>query len=134
MPEISDLAKIVKDRDDVAVLAVSTDDGPDDVRDTLKSILKSDPPFTVVFDPDAKVVAGKYGTHLYPETWIIDERGVIRARFDGAREWSSSAVVELIDEIRHGGYCPVEITDGKPSGEAQKTCKDIGGIGTTNGS
>jgi peroxiredoxin len=134
MPEIADLAKIVKDRDDVVVLAVSTDDGPDDVRDTLKSILKSDPPFTVVFDPDAKIVAGKYGTHLYPETWIIDERGVIRARFDGAREWSSSAVIELIDEIRHGGYCPVDITDGKPSGEAQKTCKDIGGIGTTNGS
>jgi peroxiredoxin len=127
MPEIADLAKILKDRDDVVVLAVSTDDGPDDVRDTLKSVLKSDPPFQIAFDPDQKVVAGEYGTHLYPETWIIDERGVIRARFDGAREWSSSAVVELIDELRHGGYCPVEIKDGKPSGEATKVCKDIGG-------
>ena len=134
MPEIADLTKILKERDDVVVLAVSTDDGPDDIRDTLKSVLKEEPPFKILFDPDAKIVAGKFGTHLYPETWIIDKRGVVRARFDGAREWSSSAVVELVDEIRHGGYCPIEIKDGKPSGEAAKVCKEIGGIGSPNGS
>ena len=133
MPEIADLTKILKDgRDDVAVLAVSTDDGPDDVKDTLKSVLREDPPFRIAFDPDQKVVAGKYGTHLYPETWIIDKNGIIRARFDGSRQWSNSAVVEMIDEIRHGGYCPIEVKDQKPSGDGAKACKEIGGLG--NGS
>ena len=127
MPEIATLTKVLKDRDDVAVLTVSTDDGPADVKDTLRSVLREDPPFRILFDPDQKVVAGKFGTHLYPETWIIDKRGVIRARFDGAREWSNSAVVEMIDEIRHGGYCPLEVKDSRPQGDAAKTCKEIGG-------
>ena len=73
---------------------------PDDVRPTLKTVLRGDPPFTVLFDPDAVTVGGKYGTRLYPETWFIDKRGVVRARFDGAREWGSSGVVELVDEVR----------------------------------
>lgn len=128
MPEISTLTKVLRDRKDVAVLTVSSDDGPEDVRDTLKAVLREDPPFEILFDPDQKVVAGKFGTHLYPETWIIDKRGVIRARFDGAREWSDSAVVEMIDEIRNGGYCPVEIKDSRPQGEAAKTCKEMGNM------
>ncbi len=135
MPEISDLTKILNEgRDDVAVIAVSADNGPDDVKDTLKSVLREEPPFRIVFDPDQKVIAGKYGTHLYPETWIIDKRGIIRARFDGSRQWSNSAVVEMVDEIRHGGYCPVEIKDGKPEGDGAKACKEIGGLGTGSGS
>jgi peroxiredoxin len=127
MPEISDLTKIVKDRPDVAVVTISTDDGPEDVRDTLKSILREEAPFEVLFDPDSKVVAGKFGTHLFPETWILDKRGVIRARFDGARQWSNATVVEVIDQLRNGGYCPVEMQDGKATGEAARLCEELQG-------
>jgi peroxiredoxin len=110
MPSIGELTHIVADRKDVAVVAVSTDEGPADVSDILKSVLHEDPPFPVLFDPDGEnVVMGKYGTHLFPETWIIDKRGVIRARFDGGREWSSAMIVELIDQIRDGSYCPLSI-------------------------
>ncbi|MFO0668308.1 MAG: TlpA disulfide reductase family protein [Polyangiaceae bacterium] len=127
MPEIVELTKILKDRKDVAVLTVSTDDGPDDVRGTLKGVLREDPPFEVLFDPDSKIVAGKFGTRLYPETWIIDQRGVIRARFDGARMWSNPAVVELVDQVRAGGYCPMEVREGRPSGEGARVCNDVSG-------
>lgn len=128
MPDLVELTKILEPRKDVVVLAVSTDEGPDDVKDTLKSILKQDrPPFRVLFDPDSKVVAGKYGTRLFPETWILDQRGVIRARFDGARDWTNPAVVELVDQIRNGGYCPIEIKDGRTSGEAAALCQEMGG-------
>ena len=68
-----------------------------------------DAPFPVLFDPDGeKVVMGKYGTHLFPETWLIDKRGVIRARFDGGRDWANAAVVELLDQLREGTYCPLQ--------------------------
>lgn len=127
MPEIVELTRILKDRNDVAVLTISTDDGPDDVRSTLKSILREEPPFEVLFDPDSKIVAGKFGTRLYPETWIVDKRGVIRARFDGARMWSNAAVVQYVDQIRAGGYCPIDIRDGRPSGEGARLCNDFGG-------
>jgi peroxiredoxin len=127
MPGLAELAKIVEDRPDVAVVAVSVDDGPDDVKPTLQTVLRAPPPFTVLLDPDAKVVEGKFGTHLYPETWFIDKRGVIRARFDGARRWDDPLVVNYIDELRSGGYCPVTI-DGKTlSGKAGRICEEMSG-------
>jgi peroxiredoxin len=129
MPEVAELAKILKPKSDVALVTISTDDGPSDVADTLKSVLKEPPPFPVLFDPDSKIVAGKFGTHLFPETWIIDKRGVVRARFDGARDWSSSAVVEFVDDLRSGGYCAVDVREGKvsSSGDSAKACQLISG-------
>lgn len=127
MPDLADLAKIVADRKDVAVITISTDEGPDDVRDTLLTVLKTDkPPFPVLFDSDSKIVNEKFGTHLFPETWIVDKRGVVRARFDGARDWTNGAIVEYIDQIRQGSYCPIDIKDGKTSGPAANLCEDNG--------
>jgi peroxiredoxin len=131
MPSIGDLARILQPRKDTAVIAVSTDEGPDDVRDTLKSVLgPGDPPFTVLFDPDgASVVNAKFGTHLFPETWIIDKRGVVRARFDGGREWSNASVVELIDQLRDGEYCPLRVDKkvDRDGAQAQKMCEALSG-------
>jgi peroxiredoxin len=127
MPEISDLAKILKSKDDVAVVTVSTDDTAKEAADILKAVLKEEPPFQVLIDPDAKNVTGKYGTTLYPETWVIDKEGVIRARFDGAREWSNATVVQLVDQIRSGGYCEVQARDGKFVGKDATVCESING-------
>lgn len=131
MPELGTLASIVKDRSDVAVVSVSIDDGPEQVKNTLKTIFKTEkPPFPVLFDPGGDaIVYGKYGTNKFPETWIIDKHGVIRARFDGAKEWSGSAVIELVDQLRNDGYCPVEINDGRTTGEAARMCEDPAGSG-----
>jgi peroxiredoxin len=125
MPEIADLARILRPLDDVAVVTVSTDDTAQEANDTLKSVLKDEPPFAVLMDPDAKMVKGKFGTSLYPETWIIDKSGVVRARFDGAREWSSATVVELVNQIRAGGYCPAQARDGKFVGESVRLCEGL---------
>jgi peroxiredoxin len=124
MPQIAELTHILANRPDVAVVTVSTDEGPDAVKDVLRSVLKEyPPPFTVLFDPDGdQVVDAKFGTHLFPETWIIDPRGVVRARFDGSREWATPEVVEYIEQIREGGYCPVEIDGDRTTGEGAHVC------------
>jgi thiol-disulfide isomerase/thioredoxin len=129
MPAFAQLAKVLKSRKDVVVAAVSTDDEPREVADTLKSILREPPVFETLIDPDAKVVTGKFGTDLFPETWIIDREGIVRARFDGARDWSDAAVVEVVDEIRAGTYCPLSITHGTLSSNADavKLCQVLGG-------
>lgn len=127
MPEIADLARILRPKADVTVLTVSTDDTAEDATSTLKAVLKEEPPFGVLIDPDAQIVRGKYGTSLYPETWIIDKNGVIRARFDGAREWSNATVVQYVEQIREGGYCPVNAKDGKFVGESTRLCDNLGG-------
>src|SRR5579872_2083940 len=42
MPDLAELTKIVRDRPDVAVVAVSVDEGPDDVRPTLQTVRSED--------------------------------------------------------------------------------------------
>jgi hypothetical protein len=121
------MTKILRSREDVVVLAVSTDDVGQDVKDTLKSVLHDDPPFSVLFDPDANVVGGLFGTHLFPETWFIDKRGIIRSRFDGARDWTNSAVMEYVDQLRQGSYCPVEAVQGHLEGEGARVCESVAG-------
>jgi peroxiredoxin len=127
MPELADLARILKPMSDVAVVTVSTDDTAEDANGTLKSVLKGEVPFPVLIDPDAVNVAGKYGTTLYPETWIIDKEGVIRARFDGAREWAGAAVVQYVEQLRTGGYCEVQARDGRFVGKDAPLCDSING-------
>lgn len=124
MPSLAQLATALKTRQDVAVITVSTDEGPEDVRNTLRSVLGAAPPFPTGVDPDAKVVRDKYGTHLYPETWVIDPRGVIRARFDGPRDWSSPIVYDLLDRMKEPLSCAAEFDHGRATGADGTACEE----------
>ena len=125
LPDLGELAHILAPEKDIAILAVSVDNGPDDVRDLLKTTLKEDPPFPVLFDPNGDSAVGpKFGTHQFPETWLLDKRGVVRARFDGTRPWSNPVIVEAITELRSSSYCPVEIKEGTTSGKEAKFCEN----------
>jgi len=95
MPSFEQLALLAKERGDFEVVTVSTDKGWSDVAPLFKpgSQLK------VLFDPDKSVVRGKFGTRLYPETWIIDAHGVIRARVDGARDWAAPIALQMVDRV-----------------------------------
>jgi peroxiredoxin len=127
MPDLAELTQIVRDRSDVVVLAVSTDDGPEDVKPTLQTVLKGEPPFQVLFDPDANIVTGRYGTHLFPETWFIDKQGVVRARFDGAQELNSPLFVSFIDSLRQGDFCNTQIDGKTMRGKHAAICKEMSG-------
>ena len=126
LPDLGELAEILKPKKDVVLLTVSVDTETDAMRDLLKTALRTpEPPFPVLLDPNGDVTVGpKFGTHQYPETWLIDKRGVIRARFDGSRPWSNATAVEAIDELRGDNYCPVEIKDGTTTGKAARFCED----------
>jgi peroxiredoxin len=125
MPDLGELTHILQPEKDIAIITVSVDSGPDEVRDLLKTLLREEPPFPVLFDPNGDHIVGpKYGTHQFPETWLIDKRGVIRARFDGQRPWSNPIVVEAIEQLRSADYCPVEIKEGQTTGKAAHFCED----------
>lgn len=124
MPALAELARVARGRKDVVVVTVSTDEGPDAVRDTLKVALGGEPPFPVLFDPESSVVLERYGTRLFPETWIIDPDGIIRARFDGARDWSDALAVDIGEMVARPGGCPVEFFKGAPRGNFAAICGD----------
>jgi peroxiredoxin len=129
MPSLADFASVVKGRKDIAVVTVSTDANKETAMSALHTLLrdsKKDLPFKVLLDPDATVVRDKYGTTLYPETWIIDPSGVIRARFDGARDWSNSMVLDLIESFERPMACGVDFDSGRASGPDSAVCDEAG--------
>ena len=96
MPSIEDMARIFEGDDDVVVLTVTADEDWNTVRAMFPD---GEPAMPILFDPDRAVINGKYGTRLVPETWIIDREGIIRARFDGARDWSTGLAVSFVRSL-----------------------------------
>lgn len=96
MPTIELLADITEDWGDVEVVAVSTD------RDwaEVEAIIPSRSKIISLLDSKREVVTDAFGTKLFPETWIIDKKGVIRLRFDGGFDWSSPVALDLIHAYR----------------------------------
>jgi len=123
MPSLVDLGRMLSDRDDVRLVTISTDESAQDIVTTLKSVGITDPPFEVLIDPEAAVVTGKFGTKLFPETWFIDPDGLIRARFDGAREWGDALPASLAESLAGPSSCPVEFVRGVPRGGQGYVCE-----------
>jgi peroxiredoxin len=126
MPSIADLAKALKAHPDVVLLTITTDENAADARDTMKSVLGGgDPPFEVLVDAESETVRDKYGTKLFPETWFIDQQGVIRARFDGSRSWASPLTIDLAESLKNPIQCSIRFDAGKPQGPQASLCGEF---------
>jgi peroxiredoxin len=125
MPSLANLAKALREHPNVVLLTISTDETLEDARQTMQAVLGGDPPFAVLLDPGGEVVGGKYGTKLYPETWFIDGRGVIRARFDGGRDWASALSIDLAESLNGPIPCEVVFAQGQATGDAAAACSDL---------
>ncbi|MBK7585489.1 MAG: TlpA family protein disulfide reductase [Myxococcales bacterium] len=129
MPSLAELGKVVKTHENIVLVTISTDDGPEDVRGTLMSVLGTDkPPFIVLIDQDAKVVSEKFGTKLYPETWFVDPKGVIRARIDGARNWDGSIPMGFAEALKDPYACEINFQRGRPAGEHAPLCTEVAAV------
>jgi peroxiredoxin len=88
--------EILRGRSDIAMLMVSVDPGWSVVGPLVPAGLE----IPIAFDPQRSVVTGRYGTRLFPETWVIDPDGIIRARFDHPLEWSSPLWIDYLASLR----------------------------------
>jgi peroxiredoxin len=123
MPALAELARWLRASRHGEVVTVCTDESPEDARATLASVLHGPPPFVVLHDPNSDVVTGKFGTKLYPETWFIDPGGVIRARFDGPRDWDRAVPLDLVESLREPVGCRVTFERGVPTGNFAGLCE-----------
>jgi peroxiredoxin len=96
MPTIELLAEITEDWGDVEIVAVSTDRNWAEA----ETIIPRTSRITSLLDSKREVVTDKFGTKLFPETWIIDGNGVIRFRYDGPLDWSDPVALDLIRAYR----------------------------------
>lgn len=51
-----------------------------------------------VRDPEQKT-PGLYGTHGWPETFVIDRNGVMRRKFIGAVDWTGPEVTDFLGKL-----------------------------------
>jgi hypothetical protein len=135
MPELAEFGQILAAANDkILLVTVSTDESAQDARQTLMSVLQDAksgvspeeyrPPFVALVDSENDVVLGKYGTKLYPETWFIDPEGVIRARFDGPRDWSDALYLDLAESLLGPSSCRVSFPSKSANGVPEQ-CKDM---------
>ncbi|MDP3274507.1 MAG: TlpA disulfide reductase family protein [Deltaproteobacteria bacterium] len=88
--------ELVAGRSDVKLLLVTTDPDWASVASLVPEGLRS----SILFDPNGRIVTQRYGTRQFPETWVIDPRGVIRARFDHTIEWDSAVFFDFLQSVR----------------------------------
>jgi peroxiredoxin len=79
----------------VVVLGVSIDEDGDAYHHFLKQRGVN---FVTVRDPEQKA-SGIYGTHGWPETYIIDRQGVVRRKVVGPINWTAPDVIEFLNKL-----------------------------------
>jgi cytochrome c biogenesis protein CcmG, thiol:disulfide interchange protein DsbE len=94
LPSLVEMQRRMKAKG-VTVLAISVDVDENAyrrfVRDHNVNLL-------TVRDPDQKSPA-LYGTHLFPETYILDRNGVMRRKFIGAVDWTEPEIVDFLSKL-----------------------------------
>jgi peroxiredoxin len=84
--------------EDFALIAVSVDEGDDEVRAFRDRLALG---FPILRDPE-KRAANAYQTFRFPESWLIDRDGTVVARYIGPREWDDPVYVERIRRLIGG--------------------------------
>jgi len=77
----------------VVVLAVSVDR---DEKAYRKFLEKYKPAFLTAREDK---LHGEYGTFMYPESYIIDAKGKVVAKYPEAVDWSSPAIASLVNSL-----------------------------------
>lgn len=93
--EMPALVQFHHDYPNVAVLAVSVDEDPDAYK---QFITERHVDLTTVRDP-GESVAKLYGSDGWPETYIIDRKGVIRRKVVGDPDWSNPEIRSFIEGL-----------------------------------
>jgi len=93
-PALIAMQQKLKDKG-VTIVAVSIDEDADAYHRFIKDHGVN---FLTVRDPDRKT-ANLYGTFGWPETYIIDRKGVIRRKFIGAADWTSPEITSYLENL-----------------------------------
>jgi cytochrome c biogenesis protein CcmG/thiol:disulfide interchange protein DsbE len=93
--ELPSLTAMQQQLPQVQVLAVSLDEDPQAYRDFLTEHKVG---LLTVNDP-AKQSSALYDSFRWPESYVIDQHGVIRRKFVGAQDWTSPEVLQYLRRL-----------------------------------
>ena len=72
--------------------------------DPIRKFYPQGTQLTILLDPpdddhSAGKIARRYGTEKWPETYLIDKRGVVRYYYINSRRWDSANAVECVRSL-----------------------------------
>jgi len=86
--ELPSLLELHRDQPDFAILAVSIDEDEDEYK---RFLVRRHVDLITVRDPNQSA-AKLFHTEQWPETYVIDRKGVIRRKFIGPQDWSNPEI------------------------------------------
>ncbi|MDJ0865131.1 MAG: TlpA disulfide reductase family protein [Myxococcota bacterium] len=101
MPAMERLYRSLADRD-FALVAISVDEGPDEVREFRDRL---DLSFPILLDP-GKDVAQAYQSFRFPESYLVGRDGRILSRYIGPRDWDAAVYRERIEQVLDATAAP----------------------------
>jgi cytochrome c biogenesis protein CcmG, thiol:disulfide interchange protein DsbE len=93
-PSLNEFAAKYKDKG-VVVVGVSVDRNEKKYREFLA---RNKPSFLTARDPESNIPAS-YGTFMYPETYIIDQKGKVLFKIANAQNWMDPAFLNYLQTI-----------------------------------
>jgi peroxiredoxin len=93
--EMPGLIELHHERPDLAILAVSIDQDEDEYH---RFIARHHVDLTTVRDPN-QTAAKLYRTEGWPETYIIDRKGIIRRKLVGDPDWSNPEIRSYLNSL-----------------------------------
>jgi peroxiredoxin len=96
-PALSKFWEQYKNRDDVALYAISVD------KDwkTIDDFFEKNPSSLPLYRDPGEATAKRFGSSQYPETYIVNRKGRVLFRVQGAVDWADADVRARIEQIIH---------------------------------
>jgi len=103
MPDLIRLSRLLP-ANKFTVIGLSVDNNAEDVRAFIK---EQKIPFPIFWDKGGKQVGGPIlGVFKYPETFIINRRGILVEKVVGGFPWASPKTVSILNTIYKTGKIP----------------------------
>lgn len=97
-PQVHQLGERLGDNDDVVVIALSIDKSLDDIAPFLARMSMGETKVKVLWDPTTSV-HNAFGTTQIPDTYFVDEQGVVREAFINVRKWGSPTAIQCVESM-----------------------------------
>lgn len=95
LEELPTLIELQHRMPQVEVIAVSTDEDQDAYK---RFLVKHHVDLKTVRDGSQRI-SSMYGTYRYPETYVIDRKGVLRRKFIGPQTWTSPEIMDYLSKL-----------------------------------
>lgn len=93
--ELPSLLQLHHDMPDLVIVGVSIDDDPEAYATFLA---RHHVDFITVRDP-SESAPKLFHTDMWPETYVVDRKGVIRSKFIGAQDWSNPSIRAFLKSL-----------------------------------